>query len=464
MKEDPAQQPAPVATFHPSHPSPYAAAFRDDEIDLFELAEGLWKRRLLITAIAGVSVLLAALYAFVIATPSYQAEGRLQPTTRAALAPLNITLPANESEAPVLVHTAEPDEVVVYTAEPDEVFQRVANAARSIEVRERAFKPRMDAFTDAAAAFNRRFLQSFAFEQRSPDDRNATGETLLILRFSNPEPGLAADVVNDVMIAAQRQVQENLVAEAKAALETELTSTRRLLKARLEKARLETDYRIKQLMEADAMRRMELEDQLAAARTQAEAERDDRINVLTDAIETAESLGIKEPTSLAALSLASGARQGLEIPLLSATRESNEPLFLRGTSMLRAELLELKRRESVDAYAPEVRELQKKLQLLENNREIESLERREDFAPFVETGAELAARITLLEGYLERDFSNVSVARVDQQAVPPITPVAPRKALILAAALVAGAMLGVLVALVLNAAAARRGQEGPNAG
>jgi LPS O-antigen subunit length determinant protein (WzzB/FepE family) len=74
-----------------------------------------------------------------------------------------------------------------------------------------------------------------------------------------------------------------------------------------------------------------------------------------------------------------------------------------------------------------------------------------------------ASRVARLEGLLEYDFSNINLLRVEQVATPPKSPVKPKKGLIITAATVAGAMLGVLLALILNAIEARRKGESNSA-
>ncbi|MEP1596198.1 MAG: GNVR domain-containing protein, partial [Halieaceae bacterium] len=123
---------------------------------------------------------------------------------------------------------------------------------------------------------------------------------------------------------------------------------------------------------------------------------------------------------------------------------------------LGAELAVLRARTSDDQQITELRELEKKLQLLANNREIESLQARENFEPFVANAPVLREEISKLEGLLAQNYDDVSLMRVDQTAMVPTKPIKPRKSLIVAAAVVSGGMLGVLIALIRNAAAARR--------
>jgi LPS O-antigen subunit length determinant protein (WzzB/FepE family) len=447
MSDPRSQQPVPVPAFYPP-------AY-DDEIDLFELAAGLWRQRRLIAACTALAVLLAAVYAFILATPVYQAEARLRPPSTAALAPLTVpALDSSDIEGPLSA------------PQLAAVFQRVVSMARSSDARRPVYLTRRGAFTEAlaespadAAAFRRRFLTNFDFDYQGPDKRNPEAEPRLTVSFQHPSPPLAASVVNETVDEARSRVRANLIEEFRSVVGTQLDRTRARLAARTEAARLDASYRITRLEEADAEKRKELQDQLEAARARSAAEREDRMAQLRDAVETAETLGLEEPTSLAALSLAKGARDGLQVTNLQAAEGADQPLFLRGTTLLRAELAELTRRASDDAYAPKVRELESQLQLLENNREVETLSSRENFTPFTSDAADLQADIASLEALLARDFTQVEVLRIDQRASPPAAPVAPRRALILALALVLGGMVGVLVALVRNAVAARTGDR-----
>ena len=61
---------------------------------------------------------------------------------------------------------------------------------------------------------------------------------------------------------------------------------------------------------------------------------------------------------------------------------------------------------------------------------------------------------------LNIDMSALKLVTVDRQAQEPLAPIKPRKPLIIALSLVAGLMLGVLVALIRHFAQVRR-QNGP---
>ena len=66
---------------------PYSA---EDEIDLFELVAGLWRRRLFIALVTGAFAVLSIVWVLFIASPSYIISARLLPPTLSDLAPLRV--------------------------------------------------------------------------------------------------------------------------------------------------------------------------------------------------------------------------------------------------------------------------------------------------------------------------------------------------------------------------------------
>lgn len=139
-----------------------------------------------------------------------------------------------------------------------------------------------------------------------------------------------------------------------------------------------------------------------------------------------------------------------------------DPDYLRGTRILEAELTALRLRKSDDQNITLLRGLEEELALLDNNRQVEVLESRKDYAAFTESADELRSQISQLEALSVADYSTVALIRIDQRAIVPAHPIKPRKMLILAAAIVAGGMLGVLVALIRNAARSRRSLQAEN--
>ncbi len=144
-----------------------------------------------------------------------------------------------------------------------------------------------------------------------------------------------------------------------------------------------------------------LDDQVSSLRTGALKEREQRILRLQEALLLAESIGLNKPSDAGNL----------------IASYSGETAYLRGADALRSEIQLLKNRQNDDPYIPELTALSVRKALIESV----------SVAPH-----------------------EVAVARIDEIATPPVSPIKPRKALILALGLVLGGMLGVFIALVRN--------------
>ncbi|MEQ8262170.1 Wzz/FepE/Etk N-terminal domain-containing protein [Pseudohaliea sp.] len=431
----------------------------DDEIDLLELGAGLWHQRLLILATTAAAALLALLY-LLIASPEYLAEARLRPPTAADLRLLEARSP------PLLVGADKNDAelLTLYAPEASEVFKQIIATAQSNAAKRAVFDGLASALVEPEASAEERsralsrFLDAYAVAQKGVDQRNPAVEVTLEIAFRNADPTLAANAVNQLIRVASSSVVTDIVDEFRTAITSRITSLRAELKRRISAVRLSTARTITQLLEQDSLKRAQLEDELAAELRKTTQARADRITALRAALAIARSLDIEQPTNLETLAAQSLPGDASILNLDAAGREE-ELLFLRGTVMLEAELRELEAREDDKPYTALAREIEKQLQLLEKNRTVESLRARKDFAAFAPQADEIEAEIEKLEGFLERDFSELRVARIDQVATPPTQPVAPRKRLVLAAAVVLGLMLGVVAALIRNAVLNRREPE-----
>jgi len=303
-----------------------------------------------------------------------------------------------------------------------------------------------------------RFLNAYAISRQGVGQRDPGVEVTLQVTFRDSDPILAAKAANELLRASSTTVSTEVVEEFRTAIASRITSLRAELDRRISAARISTEGTITRLLEQDALTRAELEDELTVELRKTTQERSDRITALRAALATAGSLGIEQPTNLETLAAQAVAGKASIVNLDAAGREE-DPLFLRGTVMLEAELKELEARGDDRPYTPRAREIEKQLQLLENNRTIESLRARTDFAAFAPQADQIEAEIEKLNSFLERDFSGLRVTRIDQLATPPTRPVAPRKGLMLAASVVLGLTLGVLVALIRNAVLNRREPE-----
>ncbi|MHA3887674.1 Wzz/FepE/Etk N-terminal domain-containing protein [Stutzerimonas degradans] len=406
-----------------------AQPLANDEIDLVELFRALWRQRLLIVGVTLAATLIAAAYAF-LATPYYQTKTYLRPVPQSMLDQLN--------------------ETGIYKLTPEDALSRVASGLSSYDKRLdyflsnqelfQAIEPKGDSAEQAFADFNEQ-----AFEMLHPDAKKTENRSAYVgLKLTYPKGMEGSAIVNgfvDYVLELERKEiaedLESLIANRLASLDMNMEAQRANYSASKE-------AKIATLLEDAALKRAQLQDELAALRAELKTRRNNRIQELNEAITIADSLGIRTPTSPSAM--AASARSGTQVIRTEVTNQE-APLYFLGTEALTAERDALKNRTSDDFVEPRIAEIQSELTLLENNREVEILKAREGEDLYLTNLAQLREEASRLKG-IKLDTERLRLVRLDQPALQSLNPIKPKKALILALGLVLGAMLGIFVALV----------------
>lgn len=401
----------------------------NDEIDLVELFRALWRQRLLIVGVTFAVTLIAAAYAF-LATPYYQTKTYLRPVPQSMLDQLN--------------------ETGIYKLTPEDALSRVASGLSSYDKRLdyflsnqemfQAIEPKGDSAEQAFADFNEQ-----AFEMLHPDPKKTESRSAYVgLKLTYPKGMEGSAIVNgfvDYVLELERKEiaedLESLIANRLASLDMNMEAQRANYSASKE-------AKIATLLEDAALKRAQLQDELAALRAELKTRRNNRIQELNEAITIADSLGIRTPTSPSAMT--ASARSGTQVIRTEVTNQE-APLYFLGTEALTAERDALKNRTSDDFVEPRIAEIQSELTLLENNREVEILKAREGEDLYLTNLAQLREEASRLKG-IKLDTERLRLVRLDQPALQSLNPIKPKKALILALGLVLGAMLGIFVALV----------------
>ncbi|MFV0453640.1 MAG: Wzz/FepE/Etk N-terminal domain-containing protein [Pseudomonas sp.] len=416
------------AVASPQHLSPVAS----DEIDLIQLIGALWKQKALIIAVTALSGAVGLLYALV-ATPYYNVQSILRPAAIKDLDELN--------------------HLGIYELSPKQALAKVSAALDSYDNRLGFFRDNQQMFADLTQP-GRSLEQTFeafndrAFKLLQPDAKKAEGTTPFVgIQLTYPESINGVEVVNGFVQYSLTNVRQQIAAD----LETLIGNRLNQLEAQMDAARANyeasKEIKIAQLSEADALNRAQLNDELAALRQQLKTRRDNRINQLDEAIRIATSLGITKPTTPSSLGAAKITSQGSVI----RTEVNNQqiPLYFMGSEALEAERKALSARRSDDFTEPRIAEIARELKLLEHNRQIETLNSRENEDLFLKDLAgwrEEAARLRALQ----LDTDSLELVTIDQRAVEPSSPIKPKKALVVALALVLGGMLGLFIALIRN--------------
>ncbi|MFG5861335.1 Wzz/FepE/Etk N-terminal domain-containing protein [Metapseudomonas sp. CR1201] len=404
--------------------------YNNDEIDLVELLRSLFQQKYLILAIACVVTLGACAYAF-LATPHYQVQSVLRPVDRGSLDELNGT--------------------GVYELTPAEALGRVGAGLSSYETRLKFFRENQQLFTGLVEPgrsleqvfeeFNR---TAFTMLQVDPKKPNSLSEFVGVsLTYPRGVDGVA--VVNGLVASVLEDERARIATDLKVLIANRLLALEQKIEAARASYEASKQAQIAGLLEQDALRRAQLQDELRALRSELKTRRENRIKSLDEAMQIAESLGIRKPTTPSAM--ADAQRQGQVVRTEVNSREI--PLYFMGVDALKAERQALSERRSDDFSEPRIAEIEKELALLSRNRQVEVLEQRKNEDLYLKDLAQWREEAAQLKG-IKFDTSTLQLVRLDQQALEPLKAVKPKKALIIGLGGGGGLMLGVFAALLRN--------------
>jgi len=413
-----------------------------DEIDLVELFRALWRQKLLIIGVTLIAAVIAAAYAF-LATPYYETRTYLRPVPKSNLDQLN--------------------ETGIYKLTPEEAINRVAGGLSSYDNRLDFFlnnqelfqniPKRGDSLEQTFAAFN-----ETAFEMLHPDPKKTDNRSAFVgLKLTYPKGMDGASVVNDFVSYVVELERQEIADDLESLINNRLSSLDMKMEAQRANYNASKEAKIAALLEESALNRARLQDELAALREELKTRRTHRIQKLNEAIAIAESLGIRTPTTPSAMTQST--RSGTQVIRTEVTNQEI-PLYFMGTEALTAERDALASRESDDFIEPRIAEIQSELTMLENNREVEILQERDQEDLYLTDLAELREEAARLKG-IKLDTERLRLVRLDQLALQSLNPIKPKKAMIIALGLVLGGMLGVFIALV-RSLMVRSGERHPS--
>lgn len=411
-----------------------------DEIDLFELFGAIWKQKKLVIGCTIVAGLLGVGYAY-LAPRVYQVSSVLRP------AAINELDALNRSE--------------VYKLPPADALAKVTAQLDSYETRLGFFRANPALF-EAFQQPGRSLEQSFeAFNNNAinlvlPDPKKADSNSVrLEMQYPNGIDGVA--ILNGLVAYAIARQRQQVGADLKVIVNNRLSE----IKGKIDAARANYETgkasQIAKLLEADKVKRAQLRDELGALRLQMETQRTSRLAELAEAISIAKSIGIRNPTTPSAMG--TEALRGSSQVMRTEVTNQKIPLYFMGSEALEAERAALARRTNSDFTNPRIAEIGKELRMLEVNREVEVLDSRKSEDMFLQDVEPLWAEEARLRG-LNIDMSALKLVTVDRQAQEPLGPIKPKKSVIVALSLLAGLMLGVLVALIRHFVRVRR-ETGP---
>lgn len=411
----------------------------DDEIDLFEIFQDIWREKLLVVIIGFITTLLAVVYAL-IATPVFQTSSILKTAQLKDLDELNNTgvLQLTEKEA----------------------LNRVGSSLESYDLRLNFFKENQNLFAGfikegislekSFEAFNKSSLKIVKPDPKKLDSFNQY--IGLELQYGNKING--PEVVNGLVKFAIDYEKDRLKEDFLTVVENKLNKLHRDLSVMRAGYASDKEIQIAKLLEKDSLKKLQLEDELEAIRFTLKQQRENKITKLDEAIGIAQSLGIKKPTTPSSFN--ENAKQSFSGNVIKTEVNNQEiPLYFLGTDALKAEKDILLARENDDFVSGRIVEIKKELKLLENNRQIQILKQRENDDLFLAELSKLLEKIHRLEN-LNIDFNKLNLVKIDQLALDSNNKIKPKKSLIVAVGFVLGGLLGIFAALIKSAVRKRR--------
>lgn len=284
--------------------------YRNDEIDLVELAKGLWQQKLIIILITALVAAIAVIYAL-LARPVYEAKATVLPPLLSNIEAYNAGRDSVGKDAPRKPFTTE------------EVYAVFTRNLTSQSLRRDFFKDR--------------YLPSLSESERNaPDDRLWSAFNKLVsikapdkqqpniyeVRVEHSNPQLTADWANELVARAAAEAKEDMQRNVMSEVNTRIRSAER---------------------------------RIASLRSTALQRRQDRIAVLQEALTVAKAVGLVTPQVTAGRT--SSSDELAEFVDGSLT-------YMRGAKAIEAELHVLEGRVSDDPFIPELRALQEERSFL----------------------------------------------------------------------------------------------------
>lgn len=422
-----------------SNTSPFSNAVSGHDVDFFGILKLIWQGRRLILLLSTLFGLSAYTYTRLI-TSEYQVASVLRPVALNALDALNRS--------------------GVYTLPPDEALTRVGSALESYGVRLGFFRANQALFSylqrpgvtleQSFESFNRASLKVITPSISKDGSRNA----LIRLELNYPEGVDGAQILNGFVEYAIEVERKRIEADLKIIIENRLVELEGSIDAARDEYDVNKQARIATLLEADGVQRSQLQDELVALRKQLKVGRRDRIAQLKEAIDIAQSLGIQKPTTPSGLSESSRAGEGLT--MYTEINNQQIPLYFMGVEILEAERSALLKRNSDDFTEARIAHIAREMWMLQNNREVEVLEQRENEELFLSGVQPFRAEIARLGKSGNLDFSGIQLVAIDRKALEPLSPIKPRKILFVVLGMAFGCAAGALIVLMRDSLAARR--------
>jgi len=382
-----------------------------DETSLYDLWRVLMQWKALVLGVALVVWIIATAYAL-LATPIYKAEAFLLPPSEQDVQGLN-----GQGYA------------------PEKVFGLFVRSLQSRALRRRYFDehkladylaPDRKLDTDINRVFD-----GFNKALSVIWDKN---KNEVLVSFEGRDASLASRWVNDFIALASKETTVTLIRDVSSKLDNKKMGLREKIAAKREK----------------------IARKITALRKKEENKTSDKIVQLKESIKIASSLGIVDPFFMTGGGKRQETAMGNSVIIINTVQQ---PLYMRGSKALEAEVRAMQlRKKHIDAFVPELRDLQRKLELGEDNPRIEILRQRKSDDNPISSQDDLQEKLAKLER-VRLDPSVIRTMQIDQPAMTPSRPFKPKRGQVVLTGLFGGLALGICAALIANFFAGARRQE-----
>jgi LPS O-antigen subunit length determinant protein (WzzB/FepE family) len=411
----------------------------DDEIDLFELWNGLVQEKLTIIVVTTVVVFMAALYAFS-APKTYEVTASFLPPYEKDIMELNSV--GIVSVSPEKAYQDAIDFLILPTLANDllaeskvkQIFIETEQLDVKIEALNNSINIQLPIESKAHSLVSDSMLSKVTVQAKSAAD--------------------AFDISQSIIDLVQKKTKERLASNLELMLDESLRVNTKDYVIENNRIDNELSSEVKRLKEADEESKYRILEKMSLVRDETKQNRFYQIKRLESDYALAKKLGIEQPID--PLHYKKKAKSNTVIDVTSTIPSR----YWIGTEILGAEIKSLQERENDDAFIDGLSALKIKLKALEVNHRINTILARKNNEPFSGTLRKLQhKKQQLIEAKNKVVSADFNVILIVQDAMMPSKPVKPKKSLILAVAGVLGLMLGVFIALIRRAVKNRRQVE-----
>ena len=404
----------------------------DDEIDIGELLRNLFREWKLIALVMVVGALCSI--AFAIFLPNvYLAETKMRLPTEHELGDI-----AGQNIIEVI---------------PKDTLKKVVDQILAIEVQASAlensdFGKKLSEDNDLSTIqLAQKFEDSFSvipvkqdYYELEKGEKTPFEEVSISLKSSYPE--LATEYLRMLIEQAQVKALEVFSKDVRAVQQRKISDIREELESLTLAARQSREAEIRRIQETNKELIHQYQQEIELKLRKALRGRENRIIQLTEALKTADSLGIREPVTWDDLR---PLRKSTQITNELGTKDNTQPLFFRGTRFLRAELDRLKGRIDDRPFVGGIVELENKIIQIENDPKVFALKSRQSDTIYIEKFDDLQRQLTSLQEQPVQ-FEDANMAIVSQAAV--VSGPLRNPAIIVGVGIMLSGFLALLVAVV----------------